>query len=111
MSQENQQANKKFFWKAEMFVLHILEKQDCYGYEIIKIIEKKSDGEYVLKEPTLYSILKRLEKELYILSYWGDETNGGRRKYYSLTKEGKTYYKDLVTRWKKIKKISEKLLK
>jgi PadR family transcriptional regulator, regulatory protein PadR len=40
----------------------------------------------------MYSSLKRLESDGSITSYWGDETQGGRRKYYKVTEKGnKTY--------------------
>jgi len=104
-------SEKGYFRQAELVILHTLNKKDCYGYEIIKILEKKSDRELILKEPTLYSILKRLEKEGYITSYWGDETNGGRRKYYSLTTEGKHHYKEMIQHWEYTKKLNDKLLK
>lgn len=39
---------------------------DSYGYEIIKTIFQNSNQQYVLKEPSLYTSLKRLEKEISI---------------------------------------------
>ncbi|MCX4287848.1 MAG: PadR family transcriptional regulator [Clostridia bacterium] len=67
-------------------ILRTLYERDKYGYEIIEEIEKKSHGQYSLKQPTLYSALKRLETQGYINAYWKtDEVSlGGRRKYYTL---------------------------
>ncbi len=74
-------------------ILKALYNGDRYGYEIIKDIEEKSHGQYVLKQPTLYSCLKRLESQGFISSYWSEEqTNGGRRKYYSLTDMGREVF-------------------
>ena len=42
-------------------ILRSLESNDKYGYEICREIEVKSEGSYILKQPTLYSCLKRLE--------------------------------------------------
>ena len=42
-------------------ILRCLYDGDKYGYDIINEIEKKSGGLYILKQPTLYSALKRLE--------------------------------------------------
>ena len=50
-------------------ILRSLYDGDKYGYEIISEIEKKSGGMYTLKQPTLYSALKRLEKERYVTSH------------------------------------------
>lgn len=74
-------------------ILKALYNGDRYGYDIIKDIEEKSRGQYVLKQPTLYSCLKRLESQGFITSYWsGEQSNGGRRKYYSLTDMGREVF-------------------
>lgn len=100
-----------YFHSSAMVILHTLKDKDCYGYEIIKILERKSQGAFVLKEPTLYSVLKRLERATYLTSYWGDETNGARRRYYSLTEAGAEYVAALIQHWNNIKKINTQLLK
>ena len=69
-------------------ILRALYDGDKYGYEIIAEIEQKSHGQYSLKQPSLYSALKRLEKDGYVTSYWGGSVSGGRRKYFSLTEAG-----------------------
>ena len=61
-------------------ILRSLYDGDKYGYEIINEIEKKSGGMYTLKQPTLYSALKRLEANNYVSSYFGGNSNGGRRR-------------------------------
>ena len=60
-------------------ILRTLYDGDKYGYDIINEIEKKSGGMYSLKQPTLYSALKRLESLKYVTSYYGEESFGGRR--------------------------------
>jgi DNA-binding PadR family transcriptional regulator len=95
---------------TDTVVLSVLLKGDNYGYEIHKSIIDKLDGEYELKEATLYSSYKRLETGGYINSYWGDETQGGRRKYYKLTKNGEELLKQTKTDWLKTQAILNKLL-
>ncbi|MFR5062525.1 MAG: PadR family transcriptional regulator [Christensenellales bacterium] len=73
-------------------ILKSLYDKDRYGYDIIKEIEEKSHGQYILKQPTLYSCLKRLETQGFINSYWGEQSNGGRRKYYTLTEMGREVF-------------------
>ena len=63
----------------DTIILRILLEEDSYGYQIIKTISKNSEGQYELKEPSLYTSLKRLESQKLIESYWGDESQGGRR--------------------------------
>lgn len=73
-------------------ILKSLYDGDRYGYDIIREIEEKSHGQYILKQPTLYSCLKRLESQGFINSYWGEQSNGGRRKYYTLTDMGREVF-------------------
>ena len=73
-------------------ILECLMAGDKYGYEIIKEVEDKSNGKIVLKQPSLYSSLRRFETKGYISSYWGDSDIGGRRHYYSITDEGRNYF-------------------
>ena len=81
-------------------ILESLLNGDKYGYEIIKIVEEKSNGKIVLKQPSLYSSLKRFEVKGYITSYWGDSDIGGRRHYYTLTETGREYYNRVVLKIK-----------
>ncbi|RNA69966.1 PadR family transcriptional regulator [Alteribacter keqinensis] len=92
-------------------ILNILRQGDSYGYEIYKSIIALSDNEYELKEATLYTAFRRLEKEGFISSYWGDETQGGRRKYYRITDEGKKRYEQNVKDWLFAQKVLDKLIK
>ena len=63
---------------VDTIILNSLVERDRYGYEILDIISNLSEGRYEIKQPTLYSCLKRLEKQGFISSYFGDETQGGR---------------------------------
>lgn len=83
---------------------------DKYGYEITKLIYEQSAQAYLLKEATMYSSLKRLEQDGHITSYWGDETQGGRRKYYHITQKGQQLYAVNIFNWNSAKEILEKLL-
>ena len=94
----------------DAFILKVLREQDSYGYEIVKSILQKSNGSYELKEPSLYSSLKRLEKENYIQSYWGDESLGARRKYYHITKSGMEFLDHAIQKWLTAQKIINHVL-
>jgi PadR family transcriptional regulator PadR len=92
-------------------ILNVLRQGDSYGYEIYKKIIKLSGNKYELKEATLYSAFRRLEQDGYIVSYWGDETQGGRRKYYRITAKGKELYEQNKKDWDFAKDILDKLIK
>lgn len=96
---------------TDTIILKLLMSGDKYGYDILKLIHLHSDGEYELKEATMYSSLKRLEKDECIASYWGDDaTKGGRRKYYTLTEKGEELYAENKRQWESAKRILEQLL-
>ncbi|MEW9700470.1 PadR family transcriptional regulator [Paenibacillus sp. SI8] len=95
---------------TDTIILKLLLDGDKYGYEISKLVQARSDGEYELKEATMYSSLKRLEQEESISSYWGDETQGGRRKYYRITDKGTGTYATNKNNWEYAKKIIELLI-
>ena len=93
-------------------ILGSLWSQDRYGYDILKEIETKSEGQYKLKQPTLYNQLKRLEKQGLISSYDGDpdDTGGGRRRYYSLTAEGRNFLQKEKTEYEYSRTILDRLV-
>lgn len=93
-------------------ILGSLWSQDRYGYDILKEIETRSEGQYKLKQPTLYNQLKRLEKQGLISSYDGDpdDTGGGRRRYYALTAEGRNFLVRERTEYEYSRTILDKLV-
>jgi DNA-binding PadR family transcriptional regulator len=95
---------------TDTVVLSILAKSDNYGYEIRRTIIDKAGGSFELKEATLYSSYRRLENGGYISSYWGDETQGGRRRYYRITDAGLELYKQSKNDWHKTQELLNKLL-
>jgi DNA-binding PadR family transcriptional regulator len=70
----------------------------------------RTGDQYELKETTLYSSYKRLEADGHIVSYWGDETQGARRKYYRITDTGRLLFKQNLRDWKFTQKIVNELL-
>lgn len=94
----------------DTIILCVLLDGDHYGYEIMKTVGLKSGGAYELKEPSLYTSLKRLEAGQLILSYWGDESQGGRRKYYKITESGRQAYRRSLLQWKNARVLIDQLL-
>lgn len=71
---------------------------------------KKTNNMYELKEATLYSAFRRLEQSGYIRTYWGDESVGARRRYYSTTEEGRKAYEAYKKDWEDAKNTIDRLL-
>lgn len=95
---------------TDTIILAQLLKKDSYGYEINKNIQDKTNNQYELKEATLYSAFRRLEQAGYIISYWGNETVGARRRYYTITPQGKLAYETNQSDWKIAKQLIDALI-
>ena len=91
----------------DAIILCTLKDGDSYGYEILKDIAIASHGEYEMKEPSLYTCLKRLEGQGNVKSYWGNETQGARRKYYRITPAGVTYLDEFLKDWDDVLDVYE----
>jgi|GEM_PF-199342 len=94
----------------DTIILCSLFNGDKYGYEIAKEIKERTQNQYEIKQPTLYTYLKRLETQDLILSYWGAESNGGRRRYYKLTELGKLHCQSFMNEWQYHKTVLENLV-
>jgi len=95
---------------TDTMILRTLLDGDHYGYDIVKLIQAAAEGQYELKEATLYSSLRRLESDGRITWYWGDESQGGRRKYYRITDAGRQTYTENKAAWETAKRILDHLL-
>lgn len=95
---------------VDAIVLHVLSAGDSYGYEILKEIAATSRGDYEMKEPSLYTSLKRLEGQGFVTGYWGSESQGARRKYYHITQSGRSELAEATGRWVRARTIIDRLL-
>ena len=79
---------------TECLILSVVEQQDSYGYEISQTVKMVAS----IKESTLYPILRRLETDGYLTTY-SEEFQGRKRKYYSITDDGKKQLEFLHQEW------------
>jgi DNA-binding PadR family transcriptional regulator len=70
-------------------ILSILLKGDSYGYQIMQQVKEMSHGRIEWKEGSLYPVLKKLENEKKIKSYWQVNSTERPRKYYTILDAGK----------------------
>lgn len=85
---------------VETIVLQLLSEQAMYGYEIIKVVNERTEGAFAWKEGTLYPCLHRLEGAGIVASQWRDGDFGKQRKYYLLTRKGETLVKEKLAEWR-----------
>jgi PadR family transcriptional regulator PadR len=75
---------------TDTMILRLLTESDCYGYEIVSVRRLEADGD--------------------IEWYWGDESQGGRRKYFRITEKGRATYARNKSNWEYAKRVLDTLL-
>ena len=91
----------------ELCVLVLLDKQDCYGYELVQKISKQ----ITISEGTVYPLLRRLTKEGYFTTYLKESLEGPPRKYYQLTNDGRSFLQTLLNDWREFSNGVNQLIK
>ena len=70
-------------------VLRLLESGEKYGYELVKLLDRQSQGVLAMGQSTLYPLLYNLEAKGLLKATWRETPAGRRRKYYALTPRGR----------------------
>lgn len=93
----------------EMLLLKILSEHDCYGYQITQILKSVSDGDIVVREPSMYPILYKLQERDMITSY---KRRKGRmeRVYYHIEEAGREELKTLMEAYYQVQRGTAALL-
>lgn len=91
----------------ELCVLALLNKRDCYGYELVQSISTQIE----ISEGSVYPLLRRLNKEGYLTTYLQESTEGPPRKYYKLTDRGRSHFANLYHEWQQFSEGVERILK
>lgn len=90
----------------ELCVLSLLNRNDCYGYDISEHLLRYID----IADGTVYPILRKLKNDGLVSTYIIEESGGPPRKYYSLTKTGQETFLSSKAEWLSFAKTVEKLL-
>ena len=84
---------------VDIMILSILERQASYP------------GEYVIKQTTLYSAVKRLESQGLVDSRPGVSESGKPRTYYRITAAGNEYLRAKCEEWQATKAVVDRFVK
>lgn len=84
---------------ATMLVLAILAEDENYGYSILKRVKELSEGELEWTDGMLYPLLHRLQRLGYVTTEWRTPPEGRRRRYYSITEDGRAALADQQRQW------------
>ncbi len=85
---------------TDSLLLSLINQQPMYGYQIIKELERRSNGYFRFKEGTLYPALHRLEKAGFIQGKWQKLPTGQERRYYYITPKGKKVLAERLAAWR-----------
>ena len=80
----------------EFCILSILGDDQAYASDIIKQLK---DAKLIVVEGTLYPLLTRMKNSGLLSYHWEESTQGPPRKYYSITKDGQKFHKQLSETW------------
>ena len=94
----------------EMILLHLLEQEDKYGYQLSQDLEKQSEGDYQLNEATMYPTLYRLKKNGYLDERKVQVVGKRFRVYYHLTEAGKQHLEETKREYYSVCASVEKVL-
>jgi PadR family transcriptional regulator PadR len=94
----------------ELAVLHVLSWGEAYGYEIVTKLVGKTNGALEITDGTLYPILYRLEAAGLVNVRWETLKRGVPRKYYQLTKAGRSELARLTDEWSTFAEAMTRLL-
>lgn len=70
-------------------VMRLLEGGERYGYELVKLLDQRSDGVLAMGQSTLYPMLYNLQAKGWITARVERAESGRSRKYYRLTERGR----------------------
>ena len=74
---------------AELLILALLEEADRHGYDLARLIDRRSGGEISFHAASLYPTLYRMEEKDLINGRWVEKPGQRRRRYYRLTAAGR----------------------
>lgn len=85
---------------AELIILSVIEARPRHGYEISKLIEARSEGHLKFHVASLYPLVYRLEERGWLQGRWVEKPGERRRRFYSLTAEGRRVLARQRETWK-----------
>ena len=86
---------------VEPLMLFIISDLPMHGYRIAKELEQRSNGYFKLTGSTVYSALRRLEKNGLVFSTWQQVAKKQKRRYYQLTEKGYQIMAEKLSEWSK----------
>lgn len=80
----------------DMRVLAVLAGGDSYAYELVSTLSETME----ISEGTIYPLMRRLQAEAWVSTYFVESSSGPPRKYYSLTAAGRNSLAEMRSEWR-----------
>lgn len=116
--QEIEYSDKKFQKEltggiSALVLLSVLNRasEPMYGYQIAKLIETQREDINILKQGTLYPVLRSLEEAHLLESRVEPSISGPPRRYYRITESGRQALKRWEAMWVGMRQFVEGILK
>src|SRR3954447_556119 len=87
---------------ATTLVLAILAEGTSSGYAILKRVRALSGGDLEWTDGMLYPLLHRLRRFGYVTTEWRTPPQSRRRRYYTLTDDGRAALADQQRQWQAV---------
>ena len=116
---ENQQAPLRKFQKelnagiVSLVLLSILAaaREPLYGYQIAKQLERDGDSNAIMKQGTLYPVLRALCAGGFLDSKVEPSVSGPPRRYYHITEAGREVLAQWKTAWASTRDFVDSILR
>ena len=97
---------------SSLVLLSVLDrsKEPMYGYQIAKMLEESGPDIPMMKQGTLYPVLRSLEENGLLSSTVEPSVSGPPRRYYTITGDGRQSLKEWMEIWKQTKKFVDAIL-
>ena len=98
---------------SSLVLLSVLSRsrEPMYGYQIAKMLEDNGPDLPLMKQGTLYPVLRSLEENGLLESTVEPSVSGPPRRYYKITEDGRRALKEWLEIWKQTKKFVDAILK
>jgi len=98
---------------SSLVLLNVLSRsaEPMYGYQIAKLLEENGPDLPLMKQGTLYPVLRSLEENGLLSSMVEPSVSGPPRRYYTITADGREAMKEWLEIWKQTKKFVDTILK
>ncbi|MCI8963976.1 MAG: PadR family transcriptional regulator [Eubacterium sp.] len=111
MTKQTRKQNNMKRGTIELVLLLLLQKGQKYGYQLAQELEEYSDGEYELKEATMYPTLYRLTQNGYLICNQVKVGVRRTRVYYEITPAGQEHLQNLKREYASITGAVDKIIK